>query len=74
MKKIVFRITRRLFGRKYYAVIIGEAGSDRFDLASQIHPTRQSAEAHRRRIEQTRAYVYVTTVAFRTRHQISNGR
>lgn len=71
MKKIVRRITERLFGRKYYAVIIGEAGSDRYDLASQIHPTRCSAMAHRRRIEQTRAYMYVTTISFRTHHPIT---
>lgn len=69
--KAIHRITTRLFGRKYYAVIVGEAGSDRYDLASQIHPTRQSAQAHRRRIEQTRAYLYVTTVCFRTHHPIT---
>ena len=71
MKKIVRRITERLFGRRYYAVIIGEAGSDRYDLASQIHPTRESANEHRRRIEQTRAYLYVTTITFRTHHPIT---
>lgn len=71
MKKIVERITTRLFGRKYYAVIIGEAGSDRYDLASQIHPTKQSAQQHRQRIEQTRAYIYVTTVTFRSHHPIA---
>ncbi len=56
----------RLFGHKYYAVIVGEAGSDRYDLASQIHPTAASAAAHRARIMQTRAYVYITTITFRT--------
>lgn len=71
MNKIARRITERLFGRRFFAVIIGEAGSDRYYLASQIHPSRQSAEAHRRRIEQTRTFVYVTTVTFRTHHPIN---
>ena len=63
------RLLRHVFGRVYYAVIIGELGSgDRYDIASQIHATRASAEAHRHRIEQTRTSVYIETVRFRSRH------
>ena len=58
---------RFVCGTRYYAVIIGERGSDRYYVASEIHATRSSAEAHRRRIEETRAYVYITTVSFRWR-------
>lgn len=68
MKTHLKKISNRLFGRRYYAVIVGEAGSDRYDIASQIHTSRASAEAHRRRIIQTRSYVYITTVKFRSRH------
>ncbi len=68
MKRLFSAISEFLFGRVYYAVIIGERGSDRYDIASQIHLTRASAEAHRHRIEETRTYVYIETVAFRSRH------
>ena len=68
MKKLLHKIRRNLFGSVYYAVIIGEAGSgDRYDIASQIHPTQASAEAHRRRIEATRSFIYIETVRFRSR-------
>jgi hypothetical protein len=45
MKTHLKKISERLFGRRYYAVIVGEAGSDRYDIASQIHASRASAEA-----------------------------
>ena len=68
MRKILLKIFRLLFGRVYYAVIIGETGSgDRYDIASQIHHTRASADAHRRRIEQTRSFIYIETIRFRSR-------
>ena len=68
MKNLLRKISHFLFGRVYYAVIIGETGSgDRYDIASQIHPTRASAEAHRRRIEATRSFIYIETVRFRSR-------
>ena len=65
MKRLLKEMTRFLFGDVYYAVIIGERGSNRYYVASEIHTTRASAEAHRQRIEQTRAYVYITTISFR---------
>ncbi len=67
MKRLFHEITDFLFGERCYAVIVGERGSDRYDIASQIHHTKASAEAHRRRIEETRTYVYITTVTFRWR-------
>lgn len=67
MNSLFHEISTYLFGRRCYAVIVGERGSDRYDLASQIHFSKASAEAHRRRIESTRAYVYITTVTFRWR-------
>ena len=69
MKKLLHKIRHFLFGSVYYAVIIGEAGSgDRYDIASQIHSSRASAEAHRRRIEATRAFIYIETIKFRSRN------
>lgn len=67
MKRLFEAITDFVFGTRCYAVIIGERGSDRYYVASEIHLTRSSAEAHRRRIEETRTYVYITTVTFRWR-------
>lgn len=67
MKRCINLILNALYGREYYAVIVGERGSDRYDLTSRIHRTPEEAEAHRRRIEMTRAYVYVETVRFRSR-------
>jgi hypothetical protein len=67
MKRLLKEMTRFLFGDVYYAVIIGERGSDRYDLASQIHTTRASAEAHRQRINETRTYIYIETIRFRSR-------
>ncbi len=68
MKRLFSAITQFVLGTRYYAVIIGERGSDRYYVASELHLTRASAEAHRRRIAETRAYVYITTVSFRWRH------
>ena len=70
MKTLFQEISAFLFGKVYYAVIIGERGSDRYDLASLIHPTRESAEAHRRRIDETRTYLYIETIRFRSRRLI----
>lgn len=68
MKRLFEEIMTFLFGQRCYAVIIGERGSgDRYYIASQVHFTRESADEHRRRIEQTITYVYITTVTFRWR-------
>ena len=69
MKRLLKEMTRFLFGDVYYAVIIGERGSDRYYVSSEIHHSLASAEAHRRRIEQTRTYVYITTITFTWRRQ-----
>ncbi len=65
MKKLFKEITDFVLGKRYYAVIIGERGSNRYYVASEIHPTKASAEAHRKRIGQTRTFVYITTISFR---------
>ena len=67
MKRLFEEITDFVLGTRYYAVIIGERGSDRYYVASEIHTTRASAEAHRSRIEQTRTFIYITTITFRSK-------
>jgi hypothetical protein len=69
MKRCIKLMVNRIFGRKYYAVVVGERGSNRYDLTSSIHHTREEAENHRLRIEQTRSYIYVETICFRSRLQ-----
>lgn len=69
MRRLFNEISTFLLGRKCYAVIVGERGSDRYDICSQIHFTKESAAAHRNRIEETRTYVYIATVTFRWRRK-----
>ena len=69
LSKSIKSLSTILFGRRCYAVIIGERGSDRYDICSQIHFTKESAAAHRHRIEETRTYVYIATVTFRWRRK-----
>ena len=45
MKRCIKLILNALYGREYYAVIVGERGSDRYDLTSRIHHTAEEAEA-----------------------------
>ena len=41
MKRCIKLILNALYGREYYAVIVGERGSDRYDLTSRIHHTAE---------------------------------
>jgi hypothetical protein len=56
-----------IFGHKYYANIINTRGTERYEIASYIFFTRQQAEEHRRRLEQTRSFEHIETVTFRSR-------
>lgn len=67
MKAIKSLITR-IFGHKYYAVIIGYQGSGIYEVASQIHRTKKSAEEHRLRINDTRTFIYIETISFRSKN------
>ena len=67
MIRLFKAITDFVLGTRYYAIIIGERGSDRYYIASEIHTTRASAEAHRSRIGQTRTFIYITTITFRSK-------
>ncbi len=68
MRQLFKKVAQRLFGTRCYAIIIGDRGSgNRYYVASEIHFDKDSAKAHRRRIEETHAYVYITTITFRWR-------
>jgi hypothetical protein len=66
--KAIRNLYRRVFGYRYYAVIIGIQGSGIYEVASQIHRTKKSAEEHRQRIYGTRTYIYIETIKFRSRN------
>lgn len=66
MKKKVQNIINRIFGYRYYAVIIGRQGTDIYEIASTIHRSKKEAQEHRRRIEDTRTFIYIETISFRS--------
>lgn len=62
-------IIAHIFGHKYYANIVNTRGTDKCELSSFIHRTREEAERHRREIEETRSFLHVETVSFRSHRQ-----
>lgn len=66
--KYLRKLYHRICGYRYYAVIIGTQGAGIYEVASQIHRTKKSAEEHRMRIVNTLTYVYIETIKFRSRN------
>lgn len=60
-------IVAHLFGHKYYANIINTRGTNKCEVTSFIHRSKEEAEQHRREIETTRSFIYVETISFRSR-------
>lgn len=56
-----------LFGHKYYVNIVGIRGTNEFTCTSRIHRTKAEANQHRREIEDTRSFVFIETISFRSR-------
>lgn len=68
MVSLICRTWRRVFGRRYYANIVGIRGTASCEVTSRIFRTRGEAEAHRRVIEEdTLTFVFLETVSFRSR-------
>lgn len=67
MKKII----ERIFGKKYYAVIILTRGIEKYEIASEIHSTPESAQEHCKRIATTLSFEAVEVVSFRSRNGYS---
>ena len=68
MKETVLQaIIAHIFGHKYYANIINTKGTDRIEISSFIHHSKEEAEHHRMEIESTRSFLYVETISFRSR-------
>lgn len=66
-ESVIEKIIAFLFGRKYYANIVNTRGTDKMEMSSFIHRSREAADKHRIDIMSTRLYDYVETVSFRSR-------
>ena len=68
MKETVIQsIVAWFIGHKYYANIINTRGTDNAEISCFIFHTREEAEDHRRTIENTRSFLYIETISFRSR-------
>lgn len=68
-RKVLQAVIDHIFGRKYYANIINTKGTDKCEVTSFIHKTREQAEAHRREIEDTRSFLWIETISFRSHNE-----
>lgn len=66
---LLTKIIDFLFGKKYYANIINTRGTDKCEVTSFIHSTKQEAEKHRRVIEAGMSFIYIETISFRSRKE-----
>lgn len=64
---VIKEIVSFLFGRKYYANIIGTHGVDKQEICSFIFPTKEDAMKHRDDIMTTRTFYFIETISFRSR-------
>lgn len=58
-----------LFGRKYYANIVGTKGTDKTELCSYIFHTKEEANRHRDSLLTTLSFQYIETISFRSRKE-----
>ncbi len=67
MKETVLQaIIAHIFGHKYYANIVNTKGTNRIEITSFVHHTKEEAEKHRQEIESTRTFLFIETVSFRS--------
>ena len=58
-----------LFGRKYYANIVGTKGTAEMQLCSFIFRSKEDANRHRDTLMTTLSYKYIETISFRSRKE-----
>ena len=66
-KSVLQAVIAFLFGNKYYANIINTKGTNKCEITSFIHRTKQEAEEHRHNIESTMSFIWIETISFRSR-------
>lgn len=59
-------IIDHIFGHKYYVNIVNVKGTDKLEATLYIHPTLEAARQHAKNIEDTRSFIFVETVSFRS--------
>nr|DAK08435.1 MAG TPA: hypothetical protein [Caudoviricetes sp.] len=70
MKTTVLKeIIAFLFGRKYYANIVGTKGTDKMEICSYIFRTKEAADKHRDGLLTTLSFRYIETISFRSRKE-----
>lgn len=58
-----------LFGRKYYANVVGTKGTGKMEICSYIFRSREEADKHRDMLMETISFRYIETISFRSRKE-----
>lgn len=58
-----------LFGRKYYANIVGTKGVNKMELSSFIFRSQEEAEEHKEKLQATSSFFFIETISFRSRRE-----
>ena len=61
-----------ILGTKYYANIINTRGTKRIELSCFIFDNRQQAQDHARSLDDNRSFMFVETISFRSRSQLTD--
>lgn len=66
---VLKEIVAFLFGRKYYANIIGTRGVNEYQICSFIFREKKEADKHRNELMKTMSFCYIETISFRSRKE-----
>ena len=58
-----------IFGRKYYANIIGTKGVNKMELSSFIFRSKEEGEEHKEKLQATSSFFFIETISFRSRRE-----
>lgn len=66
---VINEIMAFIFGRKYYANIVGTRGTDKKEICSFIFRTKEQARKHREELMTTLTFSFIETISFRSRNE-----
>ena len=58
-----------IFGRKYYANIIGTKGVNKMELSPFIFRSKEEVEEHKEKLQATSSFFFIETISFRSRRE-----
>lgn len=58
-----------IFGRKYYANIVGTKGVNKMELSSFIFRSKEEVEEHKEKLQATSSFFFIETISFRSRRE-----